>query len=117
MTHTYDALGRRLTEQTATATRHLYYSADWQVLEERVGGAPYAWYVWSPVYVDALVLRGRVGERLYRPILYSIVRGPAVGPVSDDIVDSYHRPRSVTNVLVPEPLFRGDMAAAVDPSA
>ena len=25
----------------------------------------------------------RAGERLYRPILYNIVRGPAVGPVSD----------------------------------
>jgi hypothetical protein len=37
--------------------------------------------------------------------------------VSDDIVDSYQRPRSVTIVLVPEPLFRGGTATAVDPSA
>src|SRR5262245_29763853 len=28
--------------------------------------------------------RSRVGERLYRPILYSIDRGPAVGPMSDN---------------------------------
>ena len=45
----------------------------------------------------------RVGERLYRPILYSIVRGPAVGPVSDDTSETYQRPRSVTIVLTPEP--------------
>jgi hypothetical protein len=48
--------------------------------------------------------KSRVGERLYRPILYSIVRGPAVGPVSDDTAESYQRPRSVTIVLTPEPL-------------
>jgi hypothetical protein len=46
----------------------------------------------------------RVGERLYRPILYSIVRGPAVGPMSDDTAEPYQRPRSVTIVLTPEPL-------------
>jgi TIR domain len=48
--------------------------------------------------------KSRVGERLYRPILYSIVRGPAVGPVSDDTAETYQRPRSVTIVLTPEPL-------------
>jgi hypothetical protein len=46
----------------------------------------------------------RVGERVYRPILYSIVRGPAVGPVSDDAAESDRRPRIVTIVLAPEPL-------------
>jgi TIR domain-containing protein len=51
--------------------------------------------------------RGRVGERLYRPILYSIVRGPAVGPVSDDPAETYLRPRSVTIVLDPEPPAQG----------
>jgi RHS repeat-associated protein len=61
-----DALGRRIQENT-TLSRDLYYSKDWQVLEERVGvGSPSAQYVWSPVYVDALVERegGLVG-RLY----------------------------------------------------
>jgi hypothetical protein len=48
--------------------------------------------------------KSRAGERLYRPILYNIVRGPAVGPVSDD-------------VLVPEPLAQGDTATATDTSA
>jgi hypothetical protein len=54
--------------------------------------------------------KSRVAERLYRPILYSIVRGPAVGPVSDDTAETYLRPRSVTIVLIPEPLALGDAA-------
>src|SRR5262249_20211304 len=40
-------------------TRDFYYSNQWQVLEERVGGQAQDQYVWSPVYVDALVLRDR----------------------------------------------------------
>jgi hypothetical protein len=57
--------------------------------------------------------KSRVAERLYRPILYNVVRGPAVGPVSDDNAEVYLRPRSVTIVLMPEPLSQGD-AVAVD---
>jgi RHS repeat-associated protein len=57
-TMAYDGLGRRIVTNTGTAT-DLYYSQDWQVLEERVGGAAKVHYVWSPVYVDALVLRDR----------------------------------------------------------
>ncbi len=53
-----DGLGRRIVENSGTA-RDLYYSSAWQVLEERVGGAAQAQQVWSPVYVDALVLRDR----------------------------------------------------------
>jgi hypothetical protein len=55
--------------------------------------------------------KSRVSERLYRPILYSIVRGPAVGPVADTVATE-QRPRSVTIVLVPEPLAQDDTAAA-----
>jgi RHS repeat-associated protein len=61
--------------QTAgVTTTDLYYSTNWQVLEERQGGAAKAQYVWSPGYVDALVLRDRdadgssgngLEERLY----------------------------------------------------
>jgi TIR domain len=51
--------------------------------------------------------RSRVGERLYRPILYSILRGPAVGPVSDGIAAPHLRPRSVTIILTPEPVAEG----------
>jgi hypothetical protein len=43
-------------------------------------------------------------ERVYRPILYSIVRGPTVGPGSDDATNTERQPRSVTIVLDPEPL-------------
>src|SRR5262249_44511921 len=69
----YDATGRRITENPG-ALRDLYYSSDWQVLEERVGGQVQDQYVWSPVYVDALVARDRdadgnpangLEERLY----------------------------------------------------
>jgi TIR domain len=51
--------------------------------------------------------RSRVGERLYRPILYSIFRGPPVGPASDGPIGTYQRPRSVTIVLTPEPIAEG----------
>ena len=44
------------------------------------------------------------------PILYSVVRGPAVGPVSDDAAETEQRPRSVTIVLTPEPLTQVDTA-------
>jgi RHS repeat-associated protein len=55
-----DALNRRIVENPGTA-RDLYYSADWQVVEERWAGVTTATiqYVWSPVYIDALVLRDR----------------------------------------------------------
>jgi RHS repeat-associated protein len=67
-------MGRRVTETAGGTTKDLYYSAGWQVLEERQGGTVQAQNVWSPVYVDALVLRDRdadgnggngLEERLY----------------------------------------------------
>jgi RHS repeat-associated protein len=71
-TYTYDGLNRRVSETASGTTRDLYYSAQWQVLEERVSGTTERRYVWSPVYVDALVLRdrdtdanGSLDERLY----------------------------------------------------
>ena len=45
----------------------------------------------------------RVGKRLYIPTLYSIVRGPAVEPVSNCAAGTDRPPRSVTIVLTPEP--------------
>jgi RHS repeat-associated protein len=58
--YSYDALTRRIVQNPGTAT-DLYYSSQWEVLEERTGGVSTATiqYVWSPVYVDALVLRDR----------------------------------------------------------
>jgi RHS repeat-associated protein len=60
-TMAYDGLGRRVatTDAGTSTTTDLYYSSDWQVLEEAVGGAATTRYVWSPVYVDAMVLRDR----------------------------------------------------------
>jgi RHS repeat-associated protein len=63
--YAYDGLNRRVVENSGTA-RDLYYSAAWQVIEERVAGAMQAQYVWSPGYADALVARdGGAGTRLY----------------------------------------------------
>jgi RHS repeat-associated protein len=68
--YAYDPLGRRVKE----GTRALYYTPAWQVVEERESGVVVARNVWSPVYVDALVLRdrdadgsggGTLEERLY----------------------------------------------------
>jgi RHS repeat-associated protein len=72
--YTHDALGRRIIESTGGITSDLYYSAAGQVLEERVSNQAKVQYVWSPVYVDALVERDRdadgnpangLEERLY----------------------------------------------------
>jgi len=71
-TFSYDGLGRRITQTASGTTTDLYYSTQDQVLEEMVGGSATARYVWSPVYVDALVLRdratgspGTLNERLW----------------------------------------------------
>jgi RHS repeat-associated protein len=71
----YDGLNRRIVEQVGTpaspaaataAIRDVYYSQDWQALEERVrtstGAIPAtadSRFIWSPVYVDAMVARDR----------------------------------------------------------
>jgi RHS repeat-associated protein len=57
--YAYDGLHRRISETADGVTTDFYYSEQWQVLEERVGGNTTVQYVWSPVYVDALVLRDR----------------------------------------------------------
>jgi RHS repeat-associated protein len=64
--YTYDALGRRVMENpSGTLPKSLYYSSAWQVLEERWSGATQVQYVWSPVYVDAMIERDRGSERFY----------------------------------------------------
>ena len=71
----YDGINRRIVEQAGTAAspaaasaaiRDSYYSQEWQVLEERIrdaeGSIPAVAdtrYVWSPVYIDAMVARDR----------------------------------------------------------
>ena len=68
----WDGMGRRVRETRGSTTTDLYYSDQWQVLEERVGGVARFSYAWSPVYVDALIARdrdtdanGSLDERLY----------------------------------------------------
>jgi RHS repeat-associated protein len=68
----YDGLDRRITGTHGSTTRDLYYSDQWQVLEERVGGVVQARNVWGTDYVDELVLRdqsslgnGVLDQRLY----------------------------------------------------
>jgi len=68
-----DGAGRRISENPTSGTQtDLYYSSQWQVLEERQNGNATAHYVWSPVYVDAMVVRdrdtdanGSLNERIY----------------------------------------------------
>ncbi len=55
----YDGVNRRASTTASSTTTDLYYSAEWQVLEERVGGNTTMQYVWSPVYIDAMILRDR----------------------------------------------------------
>ncbi len=64
--YAYDALARRVETDDGTDHTHLFYSQQWQVLEERAddgsGGAAstaHTQHVWSPAYVDAMVLRDR----------------------------------------------------------
>ena len=55
----YDGTNKRITVTASGTTTDLFYSAGWQVLEEKVGSATTTRYVWSPVYVDAMILRDR----------------------------------------------------------
>jgi RHS repeat-associated protein len=55
----YDALGRRIQQTVSGTTTDMYFSAAWQVLEEQVSGTAKVQYVWSAVYIDALVERDR----------------------------------------------------------
>ena len=78
-TYQYDGLKRRIVKNRYTGgvlseTRHLYYSASWQILEERVGASANAnrQFVWGVHYVDDLILRdrdttggGTLNERFY----------------------------------------------------
>jgi RHS repeat-associated protein len=70
--YSYDALGRRMTQTENGTTTDLYYSTNWQVVEERQGSTTTRQYVWSPFYVDQLIERddqsngsGTLTRRLY----------------------------------------------------
>ena len=59
--YAYDALNRKVLVDEGNGEKAWYYTQEWQVLEERdaVSGDVEVQYVWSPVYVDAMVLRDR----------------------------------------------------------
>ncbi len=67
--YAYDGMGRRVKEGSID----VYFSAAWQVIEERDPSTQITTqYVWSPVYVDAMILRDRdfdgdglTDERMY----------------------------------------------------
>ncbi len=63
-TYSVDGLGRRVTENEGTLV-DLYFSKDWQVVEEDVSGSMQDQYVWSPVYVNAMIERDTPTQRLY----------------------------------------------------
>lgn len=56
--YTYDAAGHRISQDSGTLT-DLYYSANWQVLEERESELTKTQYVWSHTYIDELIERDR----------------------------------------------------------
>lgn len=53
--YAHDALGRRIGENGVA----LYYSSQWQVVEEREGGIAVVQRTWSPVYVDSAIVIDR----------------------------------------------------------
>ena len=67
-----DALHRHVTDTVGSTVTDRFFSSDWQVMETKVGSNTITRNVWSPVYVDGLVLRdrdtdanGTLDERLY----------------------------------------------------
>lgn len=106
----YDALGRRIYESDGGYEHALLYSNQWQVLEEREYGNVREQYVWSPVYVDALVLRDRdadltmgngLEERLYvqQDANYNVT---SLVDIAGDVVERYvYDPYGTVTVLDP----------------
>jgi RHS repeat-associated protein len=110
----YNGLGERVTETHGTTTTDLYYSSSWQVLEERVSGVIQARNVWSPVYVDALVLRdqsslhnGTLDQRLYvqQDADWNVT---ALVDASGNVVERYvYDPYGAVTVWTPSWMARG----------
>jgi len=72
VTYGRDALHRHVTDTVGSTVTDRFFSGDWQLLETKVGSNTVTRNVWSPVYVDGLVLRdrdtdgnGSLDERLY----------------------------------------------------
>jgi len=63
--YSVDGLGRRATENEGGTLADVYFSAQWQVVEEDVANSMTNQYVWSPVYVNAMIERDTPTQRLY----------------------------------------------------
>jgi RHS repeat-associated protein len=63
----YDGQNWRITTIVASPaeTREHYYTSNWQLIEDRVGGSMDRQFVWGIRYIDDLVLRDRGAERKY----------------------------------------------------
>jgi RHS repeat-associated protein len=85
----YDGQNRRVTKTTGTTVRHYYYTTQWQIIEERVGGATSAdrQFVWGLRYLDDLVLRDRGSERFYA--LHDYFNCTAVADTSGTVQERY----------------------------
>jgi RHS repeat-associated protein len=66
-TYTYDGKNRRTTKSLSGSPRRYFYSARWQILEERIGSSttPDRQFFWGLRYIDDVALRDRGSERLY----------------------------------------------------
>ena len=64
-TYSVDGLGHRVTENENSTLTDLYFSSQWQVVQEDVSGTMKDQYVWSPVYVNAMIERDTPTQRLY----------------------------------------------------
>jgi RHS repeat-associated protein len=72
VTYGRDALHRHVTDAVGSSVLDRFFSQDWQLLETRTGSNTVTRNVWSPAYVDAMVLRdrdtdsnGTLDERIY----------------------------------------------------
>jgi|694.fasta_scaffold14832_9 RHS repeat-associated protein len=72
VTYGRDALHRHVTDTVGSTVTDRFFSGDWQLLETKVSSNTVTRNVWSPVYVDGMVLRdrdtdgnGSLDERLY----------------------------------------------------
>ena len=122
-TFSYDALGRRVTENTGTQT-DLYFDASGNVLEERVGGSSLArtQYVWNPLAANTLVERDRdttgngvLNERLYVQQDANSNVTAFGGRPSGTVVERYlYNPFGTVTVLTPAWDVRGSSAYAMN---
>ncbi len=105
-TYGYDGRGWRITENPGTV-RDLYYSMLWQLLEEDVGGSMQDQYLWSPVYVDALVERDTPTQRMYvqQDATFNVT---ALVDTSGNVQERYvYDPFGAVTILTPSWAARG----------